>query len=116
MEIPLTTQCDNCPWRIETNLDTIPNYEESSHYELQDSIAIGEIFEIAQHLRLMNCHKYADETPCVGWLFNQLGVGNNISLRLAVRGTDLGGKKLKVIGEQYETFEETLPENRRLIS
>ncbi len=57
----------------------------------------------------MACHESSDgnESPCVGWLHNQLGVGNNIPLRIWAMKEKIG--KLTLIGEQHETFEDTLP-------
>jgi hypothetical protein len=47
----------------------------------------------------------------VGWLAHQLGPGNNIGLRLAV----ISGRidvNFELIGEQHETFEDTLPQEQ----
>jgi hypothetical protein len=55
----------------------------------------------------MACHE-THEAHCVGWLYNQLGVGNNILLRIKMRGCE-NISKLKVIGEQHDRFEDTLP-------
>lgn len=47
------------------------------------------------------------ERVCVGWLANQLGPGNNLPLRLwASRNLT---EPLELVGEQHETFEDTLP-------
>lgn len=62
-------------------------------------------------LRVMACHEtpVGRESPCVGWLFNQLGVGNNVLLRLrALRTGEFSDLELR--GEQHGTFEATLPE------
>jgi hypothetical protein len=57
----------------------------------------------------MACHysKLGEEIPCAGWLHHQLGVGNNIRLRMqAIRGE----MPLPVVeGEQHRTFDDTLP-------
>ncbi len=45
---------------------------------------------------------------CIGWAAQQLGEGNNIPLRIkAMR--DPNWPKLQTVGEQHETFEDTLP-------
>lgn len=57
----------------------------------------------------MACHysKLGEEFPCAGWLYNQLGVGNNLAVRLAVMSGRLPAPT--VDGEQHERFEDTLP-------
>lgn len=58
----------------------------------------------------MACHESerGAESPCVGWLVNQLGPGNNIGLRLLLRNCP-NVSELTTIGEQHQTFEDTLP-------
>lgn len=51
----------------------------------------------------MACHETHD-AHCIGWLANQLGPGNNIALRLAMRDCE-NIRKLKLIGEQRQLFE-----------
>lgn len=91
----------------------IPNgYCEIKHKNLESTIArpgdLGGVF--GGTLRVMACHE-AHDAHCVGWLAHQLGPGNNIALRLSVRDcTNIG--KLRLIGEQHETFEDTLPDDR----
>jgi len=48
------------------------------------------------------------ELPCVGWLVNQIGPGNNIGLRLAVLSGQVDAD-VRTIGPQHSTFEETMP-------
>jgi hypothetical protein len=58
----------------------------------------------------MACHESLEgaEEPCVGWLVNQLGPGNNLLLRLQVmRGTIDADVELD--GPQFETFGDTVP-------
>jgi hypothetical protein len=103
-------QCKKCPWRVDVDPNDIPHgYCPTKHRNLKDTIARdGEIN--LHHLRMMACHesKPGKELPCVGWLANQLGPGNNIGLRLKVRkNPELADFEL--VGEQHETFEDTLP-------
>lgn len=58
----------------------------------------------------MACHETAigKELPCVGWLENQLGPGNNIALRLRVVTGDIDGD-VETVGEQHATLEDTFP-------
>jgi hypothetical protein len=62
----------------------------------------------------MACHhsKDTDENAehCVGWLNHQLGRGNNIGLRISMMRCE-NIKDLKVVGEQHERFEHTLPDS-----
>jgi len=55
----------------------------------------------------MACHHSTNsrDLECVGWLHNQLGVGNNIPLRLSMGNYE--SAELEVLGEQKKTFEET---------
>lgn len=98
-------QCAKCPWKVSTDPHDIPNgYCEKKHAALESTIVEG---LRAGPLRIMACHETHD-LPCVGWLVNQLGPGNNIALRLAVVHGRIDAD-VETIGEQHETFEETLP-------
>lgn len=52
------------------------------------------------------------EKDCVGWLANQLGPGNNIALRLAVRVGRVSAD-FELVGKQHPRFEDTLPRAKR---
>lgn len=100
-------QCKKCPWRIDVDPHDIPNsYCEDAHAALEGTIVHG--FN-AGDLRMMACHEspIGKEKPCVGWLDNQLGPGNNFGLRMwAINNLK---DRLELIGEQHECFEDTLP-------
>lgn len=102
-------QCKKCPWRVDVDPHDIPDgYCEDAHAALEGTIARG--FNAGGTLRMMACHEspVGKERPCVGWLSNQLGPGNNIGLRLwAIK--NLKDETLELVGEQHETFEDTLP-------
>lgn len=102
------TQCRKCPWRTETDPHDIPNgYTEERHRALAGTIANGIDNLFSDTLRVMACHELHD-AHCIGWLANQLGPGNNIALRLHVRScTNID--RIRLRGEQHETFEDTLP-------
>lgn len=118
-KVPKVTrrQCEKCPWKRSTNPREIPNgYSEEKHRALRGTIADGDAVAGLRcgTLRMMACHESSDgsERPCVGWLANQLGPGNNIGLRLAaMRDRTLGDFEL--VGEQHETFDDTLPRRAR---
>lgn len=110
-------QCAKCPWKKSTNPHDIPGgYCETKHSNLRNTIAAYSDSPglIGGQLKIMACHETAvnHELPCVGWLYNQLGPGNNIPLRLAMRGNNPRlSADFEVDGPQHETFEDTLPKS-----
>jgi hypothetical protein len=107
-----TIQCAKCPWKVNTNPFDIPDgYCEIKHQNLKSTIATpGDIQSLGLPLHIMACHHSTDSRPqmCIGWLYNQLGSGNNIPLRLAARQYS-NLKDIKINGAQHERFEDTLP-------
>ncbi len=104
-------QCKKCPWKTSTDPNEIPNgYCEVAHRNLSGTIAEPGAFRLDLPVRAMACHEtpVGKELPCVGWLVNQLGPGNNISLRLAVITGKVDGN-VETVGPQHEYFEDTLP-------
>ena len=106
-------QCVKCPWKVSTDPNDIPDgYCAVKHSALKRTIAKPEVIPSGGGLRLMACHETQD-LPCVGWLANQLGVGNNIGLRMACSNMRPTGDRIdanvETVGEQHQTFEETLP-------
>lgn len=102
-------QCQTCPWKKETKCENIPNYDPQLHESLRETIAgsDGNLSKINQPIKIMACH-YSTETEnihCAGWLHNQLGVGNNIQLRLSMRNDNIS--EILIDGEQVESFDET---------
>jgi Family of unknown function (DUF6283) len=100
-----TVQCAKCPWKVDTDPYDIPRgYDVEKHRGLASTIAEPGSFN---HNRAMSCHEEHEEY-CVGWLVHQLGPGNNIGLRLQMFSCE-NARDIRVIGEQHETFEDTLP-------
>ena len=102
-------QCAKCPWKVETDPSEIPRgYSRQKHRDLKKTIAAPASLEFSKTLNVMSCHESedGDEQACVGWLHNQLGIGNNIGLRLFMRNHDLSD--MEIFGEQHEHFEETI--------
>ncbi len=98
-------QCAKCPWKLSTDPNDIPNgYSEAKHKNLKKTINSG-MRSIGGIQSVMGCHE-EDEAHCIGWLVNQLGVGNNLGLRMRMLKHDLS--RVEVFGEQHETFEGTL--------
>jgi len=110
MKLKRTTQCPKCPWRKDVDPRDIPNgYSEQKHCALRQTIAtpgdLSGLNSTARHV--MACHEL-HEAHCVGWLMNQLGPGNNIALRVSMLSCE-NLRDVKLLGEQHETFDETLP-------
>jgi len=107
-EITEMKQCKKCPWRVDVDPHDIPNgYCEEKHRALKDTIATGFNYNGCS-IKMMACHEspVGNEKPCVGWVANQLGPGNNIALRMWAIHVK---PKIELVGEQHETFEDTLP-------
>lgn len=101
-----TAQCTKCPWRVDVDPHDIPNgYCEKKHAALSSTIA--EPGSLCDTGKAMACHE-TDNAHCVGWLMHQLGPGNNIALRMRIRNCENIGK-VRLVGEQHQTFEDTLP-------
>ncbi len=101
-----TTQCQKCPWRKGIDPNTIPNgYSEEKHRALKSTIASEPSF--LRSTTNMACHESHD-AHCIGWLVNQLGPGNNIPLRMQMMSCE-NVKRIRLRGEQHETFDDTLP-------
>lgn len=113
MKLKRTKQCAKCPWKVSTNPHEIPDgYCQIKHAALKETIAEpGEFFFPHHVFKAMACHHSngQDKMYCVGWLHNQLGVGNNIGLRMQMRDCE-NIRDLKIVGEQHERFEDTLPD------
>lgn len=103
-----TKQCAKCPWRKDVDPHDIPNgYCEVKHANLKDTIAEPGVLPTGGTVKVMACHETHD-AHCVGWLCHQAGPGNNIGLRLSLLSCE-NRDKIKLVGEQHETFEDTLP-------
>ena len=101
-------QCKKCPWKASTNPFEIPDgYDVDKHKALLETIATpGNLFPV----KVMACHhsEPGKEQYCIGYLYNQLGAGNNIGLRLKMLNCS-NVNRIQVVGPQHETFEDTLP-------
>lgn len=104
-------QCASCPWKVTTVPDRdIPNgYHVEMHEALRGTIQTGLDSLFRSCGTAMGCHysKIGEEFVCAGWLYNQLGAGNNIRVRLAVATGQLPVPEVE--GVQHERFEDTLP-------
>lgn len=110
MKLKRTIQCAKCPWKKSTNPREIPGgYCEVKHRKLKSTISEPGRLSFGP-LEVMACHhsQPGKEEHCIGWLINQLGVGNNIALRMSVRKIE-NISEIRVIGDQHQRFEDTLP-------
>lgn len=104
-------QCAKCPWKVGVDPHDIPNgYSRERHEALASTIAEPGALMHTGAKHIMSCHEHDSEerVHCVGWLHHQLGVGNNIALRMQILSCDNIGS-LRVDGEQHQRFEDTLP-------
>ncbi len=91
MKLIRVNQCSKCPWKVTTDPFKIPDgYCPTKHANLSETIA------------------KPGEINCVGYLHNQLGIGNNIGLRFKFLNCE-NLKDLKIVGEQHQNFKDTLP-------
>lgn len=112
-ELKRTKQCSTCPWKVSSNPYDIPHgYSEDKHKDLERTIAKDTLHGLGS-VHVMSCHhsNTKDEEYCIGWLENQLGVGNNIGMRIRMMHYTNTGE-IETFGEQHEKFEQTLPENK----
>lgn len=110
MKLKRTRQCDKCPWRQDVNPHDIPNgYSVERHRALAATIAKPvDLSSIGEPIHVMACHETHD-AHCIGWLHHQLGAGNNIALRIAMRSCE-NLNRVRVVGKQHATFDDTLPQ------
>lgn len=110
----MTTQCKACPWKKSTRpaKDIPGGYCETQHRDLKGTIA--EPGAMPTHVMpMMACHESppGNERPCIGWVMQQLGPGNNLGLRMLA--LDGRFKDFRTVGPQHERFEDTLPKKGR---
>lgn len=103
-------QCASCPWRVDcVPAEDIPNgYCVDLHERLRDTIATPGALNMSGVQRIMACHysKVGEEFPCAGWLYHQIGPGNNIWLRIEMSRGRMPVPD--VDGEQHQRFEDTI--------
>src|SRR5690606_39500700 len=80
-------------WSSDVCSSDLGEYCESKHRGLRSTIAPdADLASALLHgpLKIMACHETAvnHELPCVGWLYNQLGPGNNKIGRASCREKD----------------------------
>lgn len=107
-----TAQCAKCPWRKQTNPYEIPDgYSVELHQGLERTISDPvNPSAISSSITAMACHESSDQNPemCTGWIVQQAGVGNNISLRLLLMSC-LNTNEIETFGDQHNNFQDTLP-------
>lgn len=105
-------QCSGCPWKKTVDPTDIPNgYDPDRQRKLAvtDGGGLDAFVEAVTTgiMKVMACHESAvgKEYACVGWLWNQLGVGNNLFLRLRAARGEIP-QNLRVYGAQYASVDE----------
>lgn len=113
-EKKILKQCKSCPWKVDcVPARDIPGYKREMHKKLSKTIKSGFESIIPGNREVMACHysQPGKEIYCAGWLDNQLGVGNNLGIRMAVmRGVM---PVPEVHGDQHDRFEDTLRKPKR---
>lgn len=83
----------------------VPDYDPGIYDRMRASLRTGiETVTAATHL-IMECHngKRGANRPCAGWLHHQIGIGNNLGMRLKVMTGRLPVPKIS--GDQHEDLE-----------
>ena len=120
----MTKQCKSCPWKKTCipERDIKPWAGTEPYSRLKKVICEPGAFIPPKGY--MMCHQvigkkpkvgpdqFTHGSPCVGWLINQLGPGNNLGLRLLAM--DGRFKTFRTVGPQHERFEDTIPKGRTL--
>lgn len=103
-ELKTIKQCKGCPWKVSVDPPRdVPKYAEGIYDRMRASTRSGIESLSNRPYAAMACHNQRDgeQRPCAGWLHNQLGVGNNLGVRMRVAAGKLPVPK--VVGEQHET-------------
>ena len=81
------------------------------HQNLDSTIADPGAINFGKGIKAMACHNSPEDQQyhCIGWLENQIGVGNNIGLRMQMLNCE-NADEVEVFGEQHERFVDTLPD------
>lgn len=106
---PPRRQCRRCPWKTSTGRN-IPNGFAHDARELVQRMVARSASLIDSHEIAQQCHETLDDDPlpCVGWLVNQLGPGNNLPLRLRVMLGQVDANVVTV-GPQHRRIEDIVP-------
>lgn len=110
-KLPRVKQCEGCPWKKSVDINTIPNgYDYEAHDKLLALTKPNDISNLDKQQAVMACHHSNDNDNmfCIGYLYNQLGIGNNITLRIKMMSCE-NVKYIKVEGEQHEQFSDLVP-------
>lgn len=105
-----TKQCAGCPWRKAIDPNTIPcGFQPETWAKVAAAQPPpGQVPTTSTRVN-MQCHDSPDHKPqhCIGWLENQLTVGNNVGVRLAMMGCQ-NITDIQTEGEQRQSFTEIL--------
>ena len=101
-------QCKLCPWKVSTR-GRIPNGFAFEGEDLED-LFIADPGSYTGTDMKQQCHETTDDAPlpCVGWLNHQLGIGNNLRLRMEVLCGSIDAN-VETVGRQHTRISDTLP-------
>lgn len=106
-------QCGSCPWRAAVvPARDVPDYAPGIYARMKASLRTG-IESAGEETRIvMECHngKRGANRACAGWMHHQLGVGNNIGVRLRVMAGHLPAPKID--GAQHEDLDRLIASER----
>ncbi|MFM6988303.1 MAG: hypothetical protein ACKOXG_06485 [Arenimonas sp.] len=80
------------------------------HRDLSRTIAEAGAMPVpGADIAAMACHESpaGDEAPCVGWIAQQAGPGNNIALRLKLMSCE-NAQQIRLRGPQHQRLEDTI--------
>lgn len=94
-------QCASCPWKRSVNPDSLPGGYGHVDREAVARASIGDTVSLRREAPRMGCHvvRPGPVLPCVGWLVQQLGPGNNLALRMDVMVGRVDGN-VETVGPQ----------------
>lgn len=101
-----TKQCDSCPWKKGIMPEDITQGFDLEYYQgVREQFQASGLESIHKQHKQMACHMHPDSnpTPCVGWLINQAGIGNNLFIRLQLMQVE-NSCDLQVDGEQHNSI------------
>lgn len=98
-------QCASCPWKTSIDPDALPGKYGHVRRDAVARASASGTRSLRTDTPGMGCHvkRPGPVLPCVGWLVQQLGPGNNIGLRMQVAAGLVDGN-VETVGPQRATL------------
>lgn len=99
-------QCKTCPWRVAVDpARDVPDYDEGIYERMRATLRTGLDSMFEKSRVVMECHngRPGADRACAGWLHHQLGIGNNIGVRMSIATGRL--PMPRVVGDQHEDLD-----------